>query len=251
MDTQPTHPPHSARRVKFDQAWRAWHDCPDGARRQRLMDGLIRDNMPLISKFIMRIMKRSAVHVEHDDAMQAGMIGMMTALRKYDPARPTAFSTMAWPWVRHEVQSAMLHQTQMYRPKGAGMPYAEHNLSESIEAREGREATPEELGTTQATLDKWRSLVWHFVPMDDAAKRDRGDDSISATVKMLPDGSPLADEVLEKSQELDTLHRAMRKLSARERALLLSEDNQGLTKAVANDLRRSAIERLQQIIASA
>jgi RNA polymerase sigma factor (sigma-70 family) len=39
------------------------------------------------------------------DAIQAGNIGLLRAVQKYNPERPTAFSTMATWWIRQEMQN--------------------------------------------------------------------------------------------------------------------------------------------------
>jgi len=70
-----------------------------GQMSQRL---LIESNLRLV----VSIAKKSCMGLglELLDAIQAGNIGLMRAVQKYDPERPTTFSTMATWWIRQEMQ---------------------------------------------------------------------------------------------------------------------------------------------------
>ncbi|MFE1349655.1 sigma-70 family RNA polymerase sigma factor [Streptomyces sp. NPDC058757] len=42
--------------------------------------------------------------LEDEDLLQHGMLGVMRAARRFDPARGFRFSSVAWPWVRHSME---------------------------------------------------------------------------------------------------------------------------------------------------
>lgn len=51
-----------------------------------------------------------------DDALQAGMEGLMKAVRRYDPAVGAAFSTYAAHWVMGEIRHFVRKEAVYYRP---------------------------------------------------------------------------------------------------------------------------------------
>lgn len=230
---------------KFDALWHAWNDELDGSKKQRLLNRIVRDNMPLVQKFVNRLMRRTTVFCDIEDAMQAGMIGLVAAIRKYDPKRPTRFSTMAYPWVRHEVSNMLQHQTQMYRPKGAGMPYQEHRKNEAIQARLGRDATAAELGTTEERLKKWQDAVFHFVPMNEITTVRTEEDIATHKQNFFQDDSPIADEQFEEAEKEFLFREAFEQLTEIERQELLTPR---LPSVVSKTIQERAVIRLRQFI---
>ncbi len=237
-------------REQFDALWTDWNTSPEGPRKQRLLNKITTDNYPLVQKFVSRLLRYSSVHCDKDDAMQAGLIGFIIALKKYDPKRPTRFSTMCYPWVRHEVTNMFLKQTPLYRPKGAGMPYKEYRKSEAIEAQNGREATPEELGVTPAKLAHWRSVVFHFVPMNEVKERNT-DDGIGnyRNSDIMKSQDVPADEQLIQAETDHKLARALKSLSDTEYRILIEEDY-FLPASVCEGIRLAAIEKVKKRLGS-
>lgn len=209
---------------------------------------MVNENLPLARKFVKRILKYSSAFVEEDDAMQAGLIGLLVAIKKYDPKRPTRFSTMAWPWVRHEVTSMLQRTTQVYRPRGAGMPYKEFRESEAVQARTGREPTAGELGVTDKTLEKWRSVAFRFVPMNEV-KEHSNESGISTyrSQDSMQDLSASAEEQLVNFEIASVLEEACKAtLSIVEKQVLLGEDS--LPKKAVGPVLDLAVKKVRQYL---
>ncbi len=241
-------PKPKATRESFDAAWHEWNDCPAGPKKQRLLNVIVKTNYPLVQKFVDRLMRRTAVHCDIEDVMQAGLIGMLTAIKKYDPKRPTRFSTMCWPWVRHEVANMTVRQTPIYRPKGTGMPYKEHRRSEVLEAVLGRDVSAEDLGVKPELLEKWRSVVFHFVPMNEV-KEHATEENLGAYrhSDAMRDTKPLADEMLDDAQTNAKLTAAIKKLTPTEYKILI-EDSKSWPKSVTEAIRIAAIEKMRKFL---
>lgn len=64
------------------------------------MDDVIEQNMGLVASVVNSFKPRN--HVEKEDYMQAGRIGLWKALKKHDPSK-AALSTYAWNPIRWEI----------------------------------------------------------------------------------------------------------------------------------------------------
>ena len=70
----------------------------------RSMRMVIDQYTPLVHKLVNRYAFMAPKH-SREDLVQEGFIGLVRAIRKYDPERPTCFMTVAFPSVRGAVQS--------------------------------------------------------------------------------------------------------------------------------------------------
>ncbi len=231
--------------AEFEAAFLDWKAQPEGPKKQRLLNNLVKSQIPLLQKFVGRLLYHTTVHVDKEDVMQAAMIGLLTALKRFDIDRKIRFSTMAWPWVRHEVSEMLQHQTQLYRPRCAGMPYKEYRKGEAIEARKGRSPTADELGVTETKLAKWKAAVFQFVPMNEL-KDDGSDDSVGIFTKadtMRDPAAPVDEQYL--AEELKhRMAEAVKKLTPIERRILIQEDY-FLPKPICETIKARALRRLK------
>ena len=196
--------------------------------------------MPLVRKLVNRYLSYSSVVAEKEDVLQAGAIGLMRAIQKYDPTRPTRFSTLATHWIRHETQTAVAHMMPMYRPKGSGMPYQSFKLGEEIEGKTGMPATAEQLGVTEVQLDKWRSLAYHFIPLDE----NRNDDENPRHRDVAAD-IPTADLALQEHEIEVKLTKCLKTMSEVERRVII-DGEVVLNPAYSEKVREDCIARLRR-----
>jgi len=107
-------------------------------------NALLEDFAPTIKFMARRLAAKLPPNVLEDDLMNAGVIGLMDASEKYDPARNTKFSTYA----EYRIKGAMLDELR-------GMDWLPRSLRdksrkirramESLTKRHGRNATEEEV----------------------------------------------------------------------------------------------------------
>lgn len=62
---------------------------------------LLRENLPLVYAIVRRYLHRGA---EYDDLVQLGSIGLLKAIRRFDPAYGVCFSTYAVPLIAGEIR---------------------------------------------------------------------------------------------------------------------------------------------------
>ena len=122
-------------------------------------DQLIRQYAPLVKRIAYHIMARLPASVQVDDLIQAGMIGLLEASKKYDVAKGAAFETYAGIRIR----GAMMDEVR----RGDWVPRSVHrnarriaDVIKQIEDREGRDAHDEEIaGEMNMTLDEYFSCL--------------------------------------------------------------------------------------------
>ncbi len=118
-------------------------------------DELVRKHAPLVKRIAHHLMARLPASVQVEDLIQAGMIGLLEAARKYEASKGAAFETYAGIRIR----GAMMDEVR----KGDWVPRSVHRnarrISEAIkviEDREGRDAQDEEIAAElNMTLDEY------------------------------------------------------------------------------------------------
>ncbi|XOZ33905.1 RNA polymerase sigma factor FliA [Halomonadaceae bacterium KBTZ08] len=108
------------------------------------VDALVETHMPLVKKIALHLMARLPDHIQLEDLMQAGMVGLLEAARKYESGQGASFETYAGIRIR----GAIVDEIR----RGDWVPRSVHRnarrISEAIrtiEAREGRDARDAEV----------------------------------------------------------------------------------------------------------
>jgi RNA polymerase sigma factor (sigma-70 family) len=92
------------------------HDTIEKAQKgdQEALWTLIDENKGLVYRIVGRYRQR-CVSLDREDLFQEGVLGLMRAVRGFDPARGYAFSTYAAPVIRSAMQRAIDKQDAMIR----------------------------------------------------------------------------------------------------------------------------------------
>jgi RNA polymerase sigma factor for flagellar operon FliA len=69
-----------------------------------LRDKVILEHLPLVKAIAVRVHENLPVHVDLDDLVHAGILGLFDAVNKYDPEKQVAFSSYA----KHRIKGAIL-----------------------------------------------------------------------------------------------------------------------------------------------
>jgi RNA polymerase sigma factor for flagellar operon FliA len=67
-------------------------------------DAVVLEHLPLVKAIAVRVHENLPVHVDLDDLVHAGILGLFDAATKYDPAKKVAFSSYA----KHRIKGAIL-----------------------------------------------------------------------------------------------------------------------------------------------
>ena len=114
---------------------RSWLDneAPDAAtkrRGQRAMQRMVTANLRLVVSVVSRHQHASRLRrLDPIDLVQAGNLGLIRAVERYDPARGYRFSTFAFWWIRQAVNRHIQEYSGAIR-----LPYALQVLSQRYQA---------------------------------------------------------------------------------------------------------------------
>ncbi|MET0126678.1 MAG: RNA polymerase sigma factor FliA [Pseudomonas caspiana] len=120
---------------------------------------LIEQYAPLVKRIAYHLLARLPANVQVDDLIQAGMIGLLDASRKYDAGKGASFETFAGIRIR----GSMLDEVR----KGDWAPRSVHRNSRmvsdairKIEARTGRDAKDQEVAAElQLSLEDYYGIL--------------------------------------------------------------------------------------------
>jgi RNA polymerase sigma factor for flagellar operon FliA len=87
------------------ELWQRYHQ-QNSASKTETENALVQKYLPLVSAVVNRLAMTLPEHVDHDDLYSVGLIGLLQALRNYNPACGTSFETYA----RVRVRGAMLDE---------------------------------------------------------------------------------------------------------------------------------------------
>lgn len=100
----------------------------------RAKDELVRHNLALVV-MVARKQSRGALRLE--ELVQEGMLGLLRAIEKFDPAAGTRFSTYAVWWIRAYVWRYLKLARSAVRPKSGTAARSDFSLDAPLDAAEG------------------------------------------------------------------------------------------------------------------
>jgi RNA polymerase sigma factor for flagellar operon FliA len=158
------------------ELWQRYHQQAD----THTENALVEQYLPLVRSVVGRLAMTLPDHVDEDDLNSAGLVGLLQALRNYDPASGTSFETYARLRVRGAMLDELRRMDWVPRTVHEKARRIQETLSE-LEQKHGR--TPTELEMAQALklsvaeytalLDEVRPAS--FVCLDAAYASENGD----------------------------------------------------------------------------
>jgi RNA polymerase sigma factor for flagellar operon FliA len=158
------------------ELWKHYHRQADAP----IENALVENYLPLVASVMGRLAMTLPSHVDRDDLYSVGLVGLLQAIRNYDPACDTAFETYA----RVRVRGAMLDELRRMdwvprtihekaRKLKAAMTQLEQKLGRAPTGAQMAQALGISVEEYNGLLDEVRPAT--FVCMDSAASSEDGD----------------------------------------------------------------------------
>ena len=182
---------------------------------QQVRDRIVLDHLSLVKAIAIRVHENLPVHVDVDDLIHAGVLGLFDAVEKYDASKNVAFQSYA----KHRIKGAILDSLRQLDWASRDMRRRQKQMeaaTRELALKLGR--TPLEGEVAQhmgVDVNRWRRMVSELrtVGLVSASGRSEEDRDRTQEFAATPDSQP--DRMCARRQLQVTLQRAMRTLPER------------------------------------
>ena len=223
---------------------------------QRL-DDIVNDSLPAVKYLASRLALRVPSHVDVDDLIQVGIIGLLQSADRFDPRRGVKFQTYA----NRRIQGAMLDylrsldwKPRSVRRRSRWLEKAYQDASQRLGTQSSIEDVAQEIGIGVPELEQWKQA-------STLSSSQHQWEEISSTeyLARAADPSDSPEAALEKEQMRNVLVRAIDHLPENERLVLslyyyeeltMEEIGQllGVKQARISQLHGQAVVRLRKAL---
>jgi RNA polymerase sigma factor for flagellar operon FliA len=213
---------------------------------------LIERYLPYVRSIAGKIMKTLSAHIEFNDLVRHGEVGLIEAADRFDPKMGVNFKTFAYYRIRGAIYDGLREMGWLSRSQYAKQKFQEaatNYLASAAAAGDGA-AQPLVQDEVNAVAEMVGGLVPIYITSLEAAD----------ALQIEDDRGPTASEELELGESRQVIQEAIEELAAQEREIIhmyyfqdltLQEVSErlGLSKSWASRLHSRAVQHLQQLVA--
>lgn len=236
------------------------HPKPNAAAQQaaRLArrDRVVLEHLPLVKAIAVRVHENLPVHVDLDDLVHAGILGLFDAANKFNPEKQVVFSSYA----KHRIKGAILDSLRQLdwasrdmRRRHKQVEQATRDLAASLQRNPTEAEVAAKLGMD---VDRWRTMMLDLrnVGLISASTRSNESEDLPAPdFPSKPETQP--DSICAREQLKNVLGEAMKTLPERYRkVVLLYYSNEmtmkeiggilGINESRVSQIHKSALEKM-------
>jgi RNA polymerase sigma factor FliA len=210
-----------------------------------IRNAMIERHLPLVRRVASQMSRRLPPHVEMDELISAGAMGLLHAVERFEPQRGLAFSTFATPRIRGAMLDALRSSNRIprtLRTRRRAINQAVNRLTGELGRMPKSGEVAEALEVDQDTYSRWRRDInaVEMLPLETA-------DTIGTQWRPMDEGNAdLAEALLqlpERERQVLALY-YYEELSQREISRML-----GVTESRISQLHTRALSRLRQAMA--
>lgn len=240
-----------------------WHGAgrPHAPRWQEERQRSLLAMLPLVKRVAFEMRAHLPAHIEMDDLIGAGALGLVEAVGKFDPSRQVKLASYA----RHRIRGSMLDGLRALDPASRDVRKKIRKVErvyEKLEAKLERPVSDEEVcAELDISLEKWQRLIRELEAAGfNGRSRMQSANWESATPTLedfqIATSQPDPLELCYQREQRDILNRALQVLSGREqriialyycRELTMKQiaDRLGVGESRISQLHKAALDRLR------
>jgi RNA polymerase sigma factor for flagellar operon FliA len=214
---------------------------------QQVRDQIVLENLSLVKAIAIRVHENLPVHVDLDDLIHAGVLGLFDAVDKYDHSKNVAFQSYA----KHRIKGAILDSLRQLDWASRDLRKRQKqvdSVTRDLSVRLGRNPHDGEVAQEMGvSLDRWRRMQMELRTVglvsssaNPDQENDRAQDFAAA-----PDFQP--DRMCEQRQLQTTLARALGTLPERYQKVVFLYYTNDMTMKEIGELLGVNESRISQI----
>jgi RNA polymerase sigma factor for flagellar operon FliA len=214
---------------------------------EKVRDQIVLEHLCLVKAIAIRVHENLPVHVDLDDLVHAGVLGLFDAVEKYDSAKNVAFQSYA----KHRIKGAMLDSLRQLDWASRDLRQRQKQvdaITRELATKLGRNPEENEIAAEMGvSVERWRHMVMELrtVGLVSASahnddERDRAQDFAAK-----PDFQP--DRICERNELRVTLARAIGSLPKRYQKVVFLYYTNDMTMKEIGDLLGVNESRISQI----
>ncbi len=219
-------------------------------------DRVVLEHLPLVKAIAVRVHENLPVHVDLDDLVHAGILGLFDAANKFNPEKQVVFSSYA----KHRIKGAILDSLRQLdwasrdmRRRHKQVEAATRDLSSTLQRTPTEAEVAQKLGMD---VDRWRTMMLDLrnVGLVSASTRSNENEDLPAPdFPGKPESQP--DSICAREQLRSVLGDAMKTLPERYRKVVMlyytSEMTMkeiggvlGINESRVSQIHKSALEKM-------
>ena len=223
-------------------------------------DRIVLEHLPLVKSIEIRVHENLPVHVDLDDLVHAGVLGLFDAAGKFNPEKQVAFSSYA----KHRIKGAILDSLRQLdwasrdlRRRHKQVEAATRELSATLQRTPTESEVAQKLGIE---VERWRQMMVDLrsVGLISASSRTAEHDDLPAPdFPSKPETQP--DNMCSREQMRSVLGVAMKTLPERyQKVVFLYYTNEmtmkeiggilGINESRVSQIHKSALEKMQLVL---
>jgi RNA polymerase sigma factor for flagellar operon FliA len=235
----------------------------NAAARQAQRDQIVLENLPLVKAIAVRVHENLPVHVDLDDLVHAGILGLFDAATKYDPEKMVSFSSYA----KHRIKGAILDSLRQLDWASRDLRRRHKQLEAATRELAGElHRTPSEAelaGKMGVDVERWRQMMVDLRNVGLVSASQRPSDQEDLPAPDFPAATELQPDSMCSAQQLrSALATAMKALPERyQRVVALYYTNEmtmkeiggmlGINESRVSQIHKTALEKMAVVLQEA
>jgi RNA polymerase sigma factor FliA len=224
-------------------------------------DQIVLEHLSLVKVIAIRVRENLPVHIELDDLIHAGVLGLFDAVEKYNTSKNVEFQAYA----KHRIKGAILDSLRQLDWASRDMRRRQKQVdtvSRDLTAKLGRTPSEAELaGEMGVTTERWRRIAIELRTTGPVSISPREDLDQTQEMELAAGSDVRPDNICERRELRTTLDRAICQLPERyQKVVFLYYTNQltmkqigdvlGVNESRVSQIHKTALKKMQVTLQS-